>query len=237
MSKLQVVHVIYDYSIRDENDLNEVITGFEDVLGGERKPYHVRLGAIDLNTILELGLIFIIGPAISIYFEGFFGLKKFEEIGEEHRREIIAFFKTLASDMDLILRSFSKIRLDFRANNRAVSLTIYFKNIPCYIVINHANCSTQILKNLPRDLIRLVRFLGETQIPEDIVVMQFYFDAVLKRWKYLLIPTPEYFGKYIDRYIDLDDGKVHLLFSEDDFLNRFHPPIDDAQKFIITPFR
>ncbi|MCW3988819.1 MAG: hypothetical protein NWE88_01940 [Candidatus Bathyarchaeota archaeon] len=195
------------------------------------------VGAIDLVTILELVFFgFFLGTVTANYFEGFFGLNKFEEMGEGHRKELLAFFRALASDTSIIIRSFNKSKLDFRANNKAVSLTIHFKNIPCYIVLNHANCTSQILSKLPRDLIKLVRYLGENQIPEDIISMQLYFDTVLMRWKYLFIPSRESYGNYIDRYIDLIDGKIYPVFSEDDFLTRFNPPTEDSLKFIITHF-
>ena len=60
------IHVEYSYHQTDEALISELIREFETVAGGERKPWFMKAGAIDLVSGLELIVGFVFGSASSV---------------------------------------------------------------------------------------------------------------------------------------------------------------------------
>jgi len=78
-------------------------------------------------------------------------------------------------------------------------------------------------------------FLNQYELPE-LKICQLYFDLRSRTWKYLFIPTSYGFGRWIDRYVDLDDEEIHIVSSQEEFIELFNLSSVDKYKFIINPY-
>ena len=74
-------------------------------------------------------------------------------------------------------------------------------------------------------------------VASDAHTSQLFFDFESGSWRYLFIPTNEAFGHHIDRYMNLENGKTLLLSSNQQFIERFGPSVEDQLKFLVSPFR
>ena len=130
-----------------------------------------------------------------------------------------------------------KAPLAFDGKSReALAIVIPIGRTTLYIVINHNDMPPNLFYNLPKGVIRALKYLAEESIPKDATCFQLFFDKTSGSWRYLFMPTKEGFGRFIDRYIDLDDKKVELIKSREEFLEKFRPSNQDQFMFIVTPF-
>lgn len=117
-----------------------------------------------------------------------------------------------------------------------MALTYYLGEIPLYVVINHNTMSAELIRNIPNGVIKAIRFVIENELPNIIRILQLYFEKSSHQWKYLLAPSDEGFGRWIDQYIDLDAQIIHKIDSRRKFLEIFHPDSKDELKFLVNPF-
>lgn len=248
MPQMQTLYVQYDYRRAEEASLREVLEVFESEVGGERRPYEWRAGAIDLLTFLQIGLGFVVGvaikPVIGEYFKGLFKADQLKEAGEKHREALDSWFSQLLGDLKKLLRpigiyvknGFPRFTA-FNIKEMALALFIPVGDRVFYVVLNNTGMTEGLLATLPSGIIRMLRFAAEKELPEDGKALQLHFDPTTQDWKYLFIPTYRGFGHWIDRYIDLDAGETIPVGSQADFQARFCPRPEDELKFLVSPFR
>ena len=237
----------YIYAQRDENELEPYLDSLEKELGGIRHPYSGRKGAIDLITILEIVVTFVAGvalqPLAEKYFEGLLDGEKFESVGKQHRDKIFIWLTDLKADIaeaTKTIKSLANIHTIDKFNDRdkeyAVALVFYLREIPLYVIVNHSGISAELIRSIPEGVIKAIQYAAENKLPENVRMLQLYFDKYSNRWKYLLAPTSKCIGHWIDQYIDLDTEKIYNIESRREFLEKFHPESKDELKFLINPF-
>lgn len=247
MSNLEALLVEYSYRGSEESVVNDTIRLFEAEVGGERKPYAMRLGAIDLVTFLEIVVSFVAGvaitPVLSKYFEGLLGADGLKKLGEEHRMAINGWFSKLESDFEKLLTALKNLlkagppRFIFKKKEKALALRIRLGYAECFIVLNHSSMDPTLFHRLPQAIARLLRYVAEYGLPDDAHVLQLYFDGKTKDWKYLFMPTSSGFGRWIDRYVDLETSETVHVRSQSEFNKTFGPSYEDEWKFLVGPFR
>lgn len=239
---MEVIELEYVYCQREEQAIEALLRKLQHEVGGNRRPYATRGGGIDLVTFLEIAISFTAGPVLSKYFEGLFNAEALKQLGERHRQQISEWFLKLESDSSLLLRTvqylldIERIPLSFE-EERAFAIKIKLGRCDLYVVLNHVTRTPRLLLNLPKGIIKAIRFLAEKGVPEDAVVFQLYFDKISQEWKYLLVPSRKGFGHWVDRYIDLDSEQVKQISSPHEFIELFQPSMQDKYKFLITPLK
>jgi hypothetical protein len=235
--------LIFEYSYRqsEEEELEPLLIALEEGLGGIRKPYFSIQGAIDLVTLLRVVVSFTAGVAaqavIGKYLEGLLGGDKWKELGDRQRQQITAWLLDVKSDIAKIIQIVEPIvNMQLATDKQSLALHLLIGPRELFVVLNHYSCSTEILRNLPSDILEVIRFLIENPLTEDIAVLQLYFDKTSKRWRYLLAPSSQGFGRWIDRYIDLETKEVKWINSRRRVLEIFQPDSYDEYKFLVSPF-
>jgi hypothetical protein len=242
---LKTIEFHYEYAHTNEPSLEPLLTSFEVELGGTRQPFAGRAGAIDLVTVLELVITFVAGVAVQSilekYFEGLFHGEAVQKLGEDHRKQILSWLSQVRSDiaetMDVIEPLIHTHFVHTRFGEKyAIALVIPLGRITLYAVLNHAPVTEELLRDLPNGIIKAIRFVVENTLPEDAHSAQLYFDRDSREWKYLLVPTANGFGRWVDRYIDLVSGAVKTIGSRQEFHKVFRPESADEYRFLVSPF-
>lgn len=244
---METLNVRYSYRGSDEEKLENFLIELEKEIGGEREPYFAKWGALDLVAYLTIGVGLVIGAAFKKpfdkYFEGLFNGDRLKELGERHRVKVAEWFSILEKEITKVVQSaalvYNKGSLKAKLNNdgKAFVIQIFIDSHELFIVLNHNNLSFHELINLPKGIVSALHYLFENGIIEDSTSFQLYFDHLSKKWKYLFVPTAQAFGKWIDRYVDLDTGIVRLIKSQNEFVETFNPSYEDRNRFLIDPFR
>ena len=225
----------YVYRRTNEPKLEPALAYLESELGGVRKPFDGRKGAIDLVTILEIAIGVIVGK----YFEGLFNGDGLKGLGESHRRQIMSWLAETSGEIQKTVKAVEPL-LTLRPeklHNDAIALTLELGSKILYIVLNHHAMSRSLLSNLPAGIMATLQFFIEHPIPDNSQIFQLYFDKITKRWKFLFAPSPNGFGRVIDRYIDLDTNGLYWIKSRREFVEMFRPETNDEFKFLVSPFR
>lgn len=195
----------------------------------------IRAGAIDLVTVLEVIGVFVGMKILDGFVEGLVGKDIFEEIGKKLRKG--------AFELTDKLREFF---LDFYENavskNKdrygAFVLVEYINDFSLYVVLNHKRMTSNLMEKLPEAIALSIIVTANIDIEDDHPrIIQLYPNFETESWDYILMPTTQAFGKYIDRYFDLKDRTLYLLSSPDEFIKQFNPDDKDDFKFLISPNR
>lgn len=238
---METLHIEYSYRKSNEKTLLPLLEDLESELGGSKNPYAAIFGAIDLVTVVEIAAGFTaaaaLKPLVQKYFEGLLNADAIKVLGEEHRKEILAWLKQVEADIDfLVTKATGSLRKAASyPDEEAVALRFQTGDGEMYVVLNHDDMSSDILANLPKGIVKALQFLSEIGL-QDGIAFQLYFSKEATEWVYLLAPTAEGFGNYIDRYVDLRDNSVRYISSVEDFLQMFGPPEEDKYKFLVSPF-
>lgn len=235
----------YSYNYRDEQDIEPLIAKIEKEFGGVRAPYDRSYGAIDIVALVTITATFLTASAFQVlvdkYFEGFLNAEGVVKLGEKHRQQIERWFSEVKKEVELASNSLEPLRnshtIGVLGNEEATLLAMPLGDKVLYVVLNHVACTPEILSNLPQGLINALRLAVENQLPEDSNLLQLYFDKTSKHWKFLFAPKMETYGRWIDRYVNLETRKVHTLKSRKEFLEIFRPDSKDEFKFLLSPFR
>jgi hypothetical protein len=237
----------YAYHQSDAAALANLLHCLEARAGGRRQLITDRKGSIVLDTAtLEVTVFVGTGgakdPILERYCRGALRAPQLETLSTTDRRTVThwhdAMHKGLTSFGTTLVENARQIgpHLTGEGQERAVALLIRAGTLACYVVLNHAGASEGVVDRIPATLPGVVKYMLEAEIPEDATVMQLYFDRMARSWPYLLMPTTAGFGRFIDRYADLREQKVHTLPSADAFVERFEPAPADALKFLVNPF-
>ena len=222
----QILNVDYSYSSKDEEELSPILTSLEKRLGGERRPYGGRAGAIDLVTFLEVVISLVasatLGKVLESYFSGLLRTEDTKTIGQQHRETIERWLNNVKIGLQEIVAAIEerlksrKHLSTFFGKEQPFAIRFQIGQITCYVVINQPHITQEALDILPNAIIRVVRFFAEVGIPEDATVVQLFFDSKSSDWRYLLAPTREGFGHFIDRVIDIKTGEIYSRITSAD---------------------
>jgi len=241
-----VLNVTYRFAGSDEKGLDRALRALQAVAPGDRQAWGNRASATDLLTFLEvaLGLSFTLAvkPALTKYFEGLLDTESLKALGAEHRLAVENWLGRLRAELtllatqahDLIAGGLKRLWGD---KEEALAFVAFLGSAECYIVLNDARMSEALVRDLPCAFKQLLGLVARDGLPDDAHVLQLYFDRSATRWKYLFAPTAHGFGNYIDRYIELDSGRVYHIKSNGEFRRLFDPTPDDQLKFLVNPFR
>lgn len=239
--------VTYNYYSGDEAALDGYIKLFEDVVGGNRKPYWARAGAIDLVTFLDIVIPFTAGvaltPLIKKYFEGLLNADELKNLGSKHRVEIRDWFKKVENNIAKLISPIvddsnpAIFHINSQVKGKALALRVHFGHVECFIVLNHATISKSLIESVPRAVTNVINLLMIHGVPEDTHVIQIYYDIRSDEWRYLFIPTSQGFGNFIDRYIDFKTGELISINSSEEFVKTFLPSVEDRLKFLVDSER
>jgi len=242
-----ILVIKYSYSLNNEPELEPILTALERRLGGERRPYAGRKGAIDLVTFLELVIGIVttatLGKVLESYFSGLLRTEEAKLIGQQHRTIIKQCLRNVEKGLQEIvieIKDWLKLEVVFpHISGKEQLLAIQFQlgRTTCYIVLNQPHITEEALDTLPNAIIRVIRLITEIGIPQDATVVQLYFDPKSGDWRYLLAPTIEGFGHFIDRVIDIRTGQCIIISSADNFIKFADITPDDGFKFLVDPFR
>ncbi|MBD1916263.1 MULTISPECIES: hypothetical protein [Cyanophyceae] len=223
----------------------------------EERSYDSKSGAIDLGGIVTFGLgglmtltaaTFVRQP-INEFMNGFWN----ELLGE-------GFFKSKGADAAEFIKMIApriartqKLKIDYylyelfqtvvfnQLDNQGAyeiyqEVDVNGKYITFFVVLNHYDMTTDLILNLSDSFLKAVAYLRNHGIPNDNPgIVQLYPDWESCTWRYLFIPSNNAFGKFIDTYIDLTDGKIYSINSPRDFVERFNVKPQDKFKLIISP--
>jgi hypothetical protein len=243
----QLLHIEYSYSKRDESELAPTLDLFLNTVGGERKPYWVRAGAIDLVNDLVIVCSFVagatFGQVINSYFAGLLRTEDAKVLGEQHRKAIEpwlqsvvhAFREITATAKKLLERGFSSPHS--LGKEQSIAIEIPLGKTSCYIVLDQPHISQKALDKLPSAIGCMLRFIAEEGIPEDATVMQLFFDSKSDDWNYLLAPTSAGFGRFVDRVINIKTGESISITSAEQFIKFAVIAPKEGLKFLVDPFR
>jgi hypothetical protein len=233
------------YGTRDENTLLPALRDMERKLGAERRPYAMRAGAIDLVSVVEIAVTFVVlHVVVAKYLEGFLGTSELEKAGQAHREAIARWFSGVEEDISRVVTESAALftaQITTTSNDhfdRAVVLLIPFRGKSLYICLNHRGVTPQLISRLPGAIARVMRLINDGALPNDgIGILQLYFDAANQDWRYLFVPTDEGFGHWIDRYVDMETNRTIRVASPKDFIDAFRIEPRDQYKFLVNPFR
>ena len=168
---MRTLEVAYVYSSSEERRLESLLVNLETEIGGSRKPFYARGGAIDIVSFLELAVAFIAGaaakPLLENYFEGLFNGDRIKNLGEQHRKEIAEWLLKLENDFSRLLDALhSSLQLlhtsfTFDGKEEAVVLEIPTYSGTLYVILNHKEMSPRLIKSLPKGILSSLRYLCE----------------------------------------------------------------------------
>ncbi len=237
----------YGYSQQDGERFEPFLAELEAQFGGKRVPWSIRGGAIDIVTVFEVvvgwkAVSFVAKTIVGKYLDGLLNTDAIKKAGANHRQEIISLSKSAITTLRDLCNKLSVMvqnGLDGIALNSDLAVTLIFQieDLSCYVTVNQRGLKNLAVSFIPEAIDRVVQLKSIGFIPHDAHTSQLFFDSDSGSWRYLFIPTNEGFGKYIDRYVNLENGEISSLSGNQEFIERFSPSHEDKLKFLISPFR
>jgi len=80
-------------------------------------------------------------------------------------------------------------------------------------------------------------FIVEAGLPEESTVLQLCLDPISNDWKYLLIPSHQAFGRFVDRVVDLSTGQLITIRSSEGFIELLGATEPEGIEFLVDPYR
>jgi len=242
-----VLQIEYHYSPGEEATLDPALSALQKEIGGQRRPWGIRAGAIDLVTFLEFVITFVagatLGDALQSYLAGLAGTEKAKTLGERHHAVIVQWLAKVQESLGRLVTSARKrfraglVAPHFQGKEQPMAIRIGLGRIECFIVLNGCHVSDDALDRLPAAVIRMLQFIAEVGLPEESTVLQLCLDPVSRDWRYLLVPSQQAFGRFVDRIIDLSTGQLLTLHSSQEFIELLGVTEPDGFKFLVDPYR
>ena len=198
------------------------------------RQWGIRAGAIDLVTILEIVGVFAGMKILDGLFEGLVGKDIFIEIGKKIRKGALE----SANLYRLFLVDFFKNIVTKNKNRYGAFVLIeHINDFTLYVVLNNTRMSAKLIETLPEAISLSIAVMLMLDIEDRPHTVQLYPNFEKDTWDYLLMPSTQAFGQYIDRYFDLKQRSLEHLSSPDDFIMKFGPDDKDDFKFLVSPTR
>jgi hypothetical protein len=242
-----IIELEYRFSSGDEAALAKALSALEAELGGQRRPWGIRAGAIDLVTFLEFVIIFVasatFGEILKNYLAGLVGAEKTKKLGEHHQEIILKWLGDVKESLHQLISSVKHrfhegLRASrFEGMEKPIAIRIGLGQLECYIVLNGQNVSDDALDNLPGAVTKMMQFVAESGLPKDAIALQLCLDPNSNEWRYLLAPSPQAVSKFVDRVIDLSTGQILILHSREEFIKLLGATKTEGIKFLIDPYR
>ncbi|MFA4987113.1 MAG: hypothetical protein WC712_11045 [Candidatus Brocadiia bacterium] len=239
--------VEYAYSSRNSVILDAALTALQKEIGGHRRPWGLRSGALDLVTFLELTLIFVASNTlpeyVKSYLAGLMGVEEAKKLGEKHRGKILPWLDEVRQRLQLFVASAEKRFREgleageFEGTEMPIAICIELGQHPCFIVLNGRHVTHNSLERLSHDIVRMFRYIAEVGLPEESTVLQLCLDPVSQDWRYLLVPSHRAFGQYVDRIIDLSTNRLFAIHSAKEFVELLDVSQADRYQYLVNPFR
>lgn len=237
------MEITYSYSQFDEGQVLPLINYLEKELGGQKKPYYSRFGALDLVSFLEIVASFAVLPYFKKYLEGLLSFDEVKKLGEKHRDNLVEYYDYIELNVQKIVEviNYQYVsglpKIKFNEDEEALVLFLPLGKLSIYIFINHLKINNKLITKLPIGVKNTFKYILTNKLPDNLHSIQLYFSEKDSEWRYLFIPSTDAFGNFINRYADLQTGKLHLINSPREFIDRFGVVDEDKYKFLITPFR
>lgn len=194
-----------------------------------------RRGSADLVTVIEISGLFVGMNVVDDFIGGLVGKDIFEEMGSKTQTSIMTVTKKHSA---FIKELYGKTISKNKNRYGAFALVERFNGLTLYTVVNHLRMNAQLIDKLPEAMINAIAILAYLNIEGDPpIIAQLYPNFETGTWDYILIPTPQAFGKHVDRYIDIKDKCIYEVSATDDFIKHFKPDERDDFKFLISSDR
>jgi hypothetical protein len=201
----------------------------------EEESWGLKVGAIDLVSILEFVGVFVSMKAIDGFVEGLIGKDWFEQLGKKTKT---ALSSALTEFSEYLSELFKRVISKNKKRLGAIVVIEQIQDVELYAVLNYAGMTKSLISSLPYAIAEVARLVILHKISvEHPKVIQLYPNFETDTWDFLFAPSTRAFGMFIDRYIDLRDGKVHIIKSPKEFIKKFAYSDRDIFKFLITPQR
>ncbi|MGA2092990.1 MAG: hypothetical protein ABSH16_06235 [Sedimentisphaerales bacterium] len=230
------IHLEYgshgDLSQEILNEIRDIVRRHGEL---SEKQWRIRAGVVDLLTILEIVGIYTGTKIIDGFVEGLVGKDIFKELGNKFRKGA---FELADRIRDFLVDLFENAVSKNKDRHEAFVLVEHINDFSLYVVLNNKRMSLNLIEKLPEaialSLIVTANFENEDNQPR---IIQLYPNFKTETWDYILMPTAQAFGKYIDRYFDIRDRTLKYISSPDEFIKIFNPDDKDDFKFLINPNR
>ncbi len=200
----------------------------------ERK-WGMRARAIDLVTIIEIVGVYAGMKMLDGLIEGLVGKDIFKEIGNKFRKGA---FELVDKMRDFLVDLFENAISKNKDRYGAFVLIEHINDFSLYIVLNNKRMSLNLIEKLPEAIALSIIVTANIEIEDDQPrIIQLYPNFETEAWDYILVPTTQAFGKYVDRYFDLRERTIKYISSPDEFIEKFNPDDKDDFKFLISPNR
>lgn len=199
------------------------------------KAWLTRFNVVDLVIILDIVDVFsMMGEII-----GFNDCYLLEDdwFPEKGRKTQSIVYDKLQEFSKYLSELFSKVIMYNRDRYGAIVVSEHLDNMATfYTVLNHKRMTGELISSLPFVMAKVVKeIIIESDFPDDgNKIAQLFPNFNTDSWDYLFVPSRRAFGKFIDRYIDLRDGKYHMIDSLEEFRALFSPHDRDIFKFLIN---
>lgn len=242
-----VVEFEFEYDARNEATLASALSAIQNEVGGRQRPWGMRAGASDLLTFLEIVIVFVadatLREPVKKYFSGLSGAERAEKLGERHREVILQWLSDVRNGLELLLaavnRQFRKgmPSPNFQGMEEAMAIRFPVAEVECFVVLNGPHVTRSSLNHLPEAIGNIFEFVAQTGLPHESTVVQLCLDPVSVQWRYLLVPSREAFGRFVDRVVDISTGQIMTLDSPHEFIELLQVDEKDALKFLVNPYR
>src|SRR5438046_2836944 len=134
--------------------------------------------------------------------------------GEAHRDEVIAALGAIWEDVSKLARDIEKVfqsANDMICRKEAITLHLSFGETHADFVLNSTKRDDAMFASLSDAILDFICICVAMRLPKDTRAIQFWYDPGSRYWRYVFIPT--FRRRFVDRFIDLDDGREYHLAS------------------------
>lgn len=195
------------------------------------KTYTSRSGTIDLVSFIEVSFEFAVLKILNAFVKGFIGEDWFKNLGHKFRLEIEREMGTLKDFLEAYYDCFVRNQPYIQ---KAFVISEQIGDITLYIVINHFQMTNILLDKLPQSIVDTYGKISLGYFDIDSKICQLYPDFKQNEWRFLLTPTYNGLGNFVDRYYDLSSNKLIRIVSKEEFISEFDLIEEDRYKLIVN---
>ena len=169
------------------------------------------------------------------FVEGLVNKDWFKEVGKKTQTVVSSALNEFSQYLSELFR---RVISQNKERFGAIVVIEQIKDVELYVVLNHKMMTESLMASLPYAIAGVARLILLDKVTvEHPKVVQLYPNFETQTWDYLFVPSTRAFGNFVDRYVNLRDGKVYLVKSPEDFTQKFVRGNRDTFKFLISPHR